>query len=332
MAQESHVIRLRPDGVGEEASEGESYSEHDASMDGVLGGEDEHGDTGISDHEATDSRQTYEQQIGNLSFGVLEQAQDAVSRKRKRGSDTTADQEDKLAALRDRLRQIKEQKASKASETSRTAKRSKHPKQAPSDDSSEEHLDSDSDSGPSEEGAPHKSRTSKHAPTAQSTKYQVSRRRQVVDVPKLNVRDPRFDAFHQRAPTGNLAKAYSFLADYQKDEIKELKAEIKRTKSEEEKDILRRKVNSMENRLKAKAAKEREQEVLRKHRKEEKSKVEQGKTPYYLKKKELKEKALVEKFKGMKSKERQKLIEKRQKKESQKEKKKMPEARRMAVG
>ncbi|KAF2213104.1 hypothetical protein CERZMDRAFT_40350 [Cercospora zeae-maydis SCOH1-5] len=301
-------------------------------MDDASGREDEHSDTGVSDNKPARSRQTYEQQIGNLSFGALKQAQDAVSRKRKRGSDTTADQEDKLVALRDRLRQIKEQKVSKPLEASKTAKKSKLSRQAPSDDSSDGDSASDSDSGPSEEDAPHKSRTSKHAPTAQSTKYQVSRRRQVVDVPKRNIRDPRFDAIHQRAPTGNLDKAYSFLVDYQKDEIKELKAEIKRTKSEEEKDILRRKVNSMENRLKAKAAKEREQEVLRKHRKEEKTKVEQGKTPYYLKKKELKEQALVEKFKGMKSKERQKLIEKRQKKESQKEKKRMPEARRMAVG
>ncbi|PPJ57008.1 hypothetical protein CBER1_00609 [Cercospora berteroae] len=335
MAQKPHTARPRPvdiDASGEEMLEEEFHSEGDASMDDVSGSEDEHSDTELSDEEPADPGQTYEQQIGNLSFGALKQAQDAVSRKRKRGSDTTPDQEDKLAALRDRLRQIKEQKASKTTEISKTAKKSKPAHRAPSDDDSEDDADSDSDSGPSEEDAPHKSRTSKHAPAAQSTKYQVSRRRQVVDVPKRNVRDPRFDAFHQGAPTGNLDKAYSFLVDYQKDEIKELKAEIKRTKSEQEKDVLRRKVNSMENRLKAKAAKEREQEVLRKHRKEEKSKVEQGKTPYYLKKKELKEKALVEKFKGMKSKERQKLIDKRQKKESQKEKKKMPEARRMAVG
>merc|ERR1712070_355867 len=111
--------------------------------------------------------------------------------------------------------------------------------------------------------------------------------------------------------------AYSFLRDYQKSEISELKAALKKAKSEEDKVTLRRKINSMENRLKSKESKERE-------------KVQQGKTPYFLKKKELKEQALVEKFKGMKSKDRAKLVEKRKKKEGQKERKKMPEMSRRA--
>ena len=124
-------------------------------------------------------------------------------------------------------------------------------------------------------------------------------------------------------------KAYSFLYDYQKTEIDELKTAAKATADEDEKALLRRKVNSMENRLKAKAGKEREQEVLRAHRREEKGRVEQGKTPYFLKKKEVKERALVEKFKGMKGKEREKIVEKRRKKEAQREIKRMPGNRRV---
>jgi hypothetical protein len=46
-----------------------------------------------------------------------------------------------------------------------------------------------------------------------------------------------------------------------------------------QKDILKRKIGAMENRIKAKAAKEREQEVLRRHRKDERQKVESGKNP-----------------------------------------------------
>jgi ribosomal RNA-processing protein 36 len=38
----------------------------------------------------------------------------------------------------------------------------------------------------------------------------------------------------------------------------------------------------------------------------------------------------VEKYKGLKSKERERLMERRQRKEGQKEKKRMPNARRMA--
>ncbi|KAI5367712.1 Putative rRNA biogenesis protein RRP36 [Septoria linicola] len=337
MAQKLHNVRSRPNRVSEddrEVSEEEMPSEEHVSMD--EGDQDviAESDSEISEESGNEQQgEKYERQISSISFGALKEAHDAISRKRKRGSDTNADQEDKLAALRDRLRQIKEQKASTATAQSAVSGRSDSSKRLNrSQGDSDVGSDSGSDSGPSEAGAPSRSRTSKHAPTAQSTRYQVSRKRQVVDVPKRNVRDPRFDAFQQHAHSGTSDKAYSFLQDYQRDEIKELRAEIKRTKNEEDKDVLRRKVNSMENRLKAKAAKDREQEVLRRHRKEERAKVEGGKTPYYLKQKEIKEQALVEKFKGMKSKDRQKLIDKRQKKESQKEKKRMPDARRMATG
>jgi ribosomal RNA-processing protein 36 len=158
----------------------------------------------------------------------------------------------------------------------------------------------------------------------------VTRKRTVIDVPKRHFRDPRFDALHQQsAPTGNSAKAYSFLRDYQKDEIAELKTAIKQARNEDDKETLKRKMVSMQNRIKAQEAKEREQEILRQHRREEKEKVEQGKKPFYLKSKDVKERAIVEKFKGMKSKDREKLMEKRRRKESQKEKRRMPDARRL---
>jgi ribosomal RNA-processing protein 36 len=268
--------------------------------------------------------------LSNVSFGALKQAQDSISKKRKRGSDTNADQEDKLEALRARLRQIKEQKAAETAPAKKSKRSEPTSKRTTVDTADSEDDASDSDSGPSEEGAYTKSRSSKHAPGAQSSKYQVTRKRVVVDVPKRVIRDPRFDALQQHsAHTGDSEKAYSFLRDYQKSEMDELRAAIKRTKNEEDKQVLRRKLNSMENKLKSKQAKESQQEVLRKHRREERAKVEQGKTPFYLKQKDIKEQALVEKFKGMKSKDREKLIEKRRKKEGQKEKKRMPEARRM---
>jgi ribosomal RNA-processing protein 36 len=300
-----------------------AFSEEDGSED--ADGAEEHEEEGESDGGV-------EQQMTHVSFGALKQAQDALSRKRKRGSETNEDQEEKLNALRERLREIKAKKtASGASKPPSTRKSHDRAKVTKADEDQDEEDDaSDSDSAPSEEGAP-TGRSSKHAPTAQSTRHQVSRKRTVIEVPKRHFRDPRFDAIGQNsAPSGNSEKAYSFLYDYQKSEIAELKAALKRTKSEDEKEILGRKINSMENRLKAKEAREKEQEVLRKHRKEEREKVEQGKTPYYLKKKDLKEKVLVEKFKGMKGKEREKLIEKRRRKESQREKKRMPTDRRMA--
>lgn len=289
-------------------------------------------DDGSEDDEGPDAEDVGEDeadgQLENISFGALKQAQDALSRKRKRNDETNPDQEEKLEALRERLREIKKRKASESENQPKKKKDAKKTTVRNHEDFDvDEESGSDSDSAPSEVGA-----TSKHAPMAQSSKHQVTRKRQVIDVPKVKVRDPRFDAMQQRhAHTGNVEKAYGFLQDYQANEIAELKAAMKATKNEDDKEKLKRKIGSMENRIKAKAAKEREQEVLRKHRKEERQKVEQGKNPYYMKKSELKEKALVEKYKTMKGKDREKAMDKKRKKESQKEIKRMPEARRMVA-
>lgn len=331
MAPRLPNMRPRLD-VAEEDSDVEG-SAHVQVGEESLGSDDEASDeddsSNVHGDEDAAEEQSYEQQISNVSFGALKEAQDNLSKKRKRGSETNEDQEDKLGALRARLQQIKKQKNNAAAKgEARTNKSSR----ADDENESDSESDSDSDAAPSEEGAP-KSRTSKHAPTAQSSRHQVTRKRQVVDVPKRVVRDPRFDALHRTsAHPGNSDKAYSFLQDYQKSEISELKDALKRAKSEEDREKLKRKIGSMENKLKAKAAKEREQKVLRRHRREEKARIEQGKTPYYLKKKDIKEQALVEKFKGMKSKDREKLIERRRRKEGQKEKKRMPDARRFATG
>ena len=80
--------------------------------------------------------------------------------------------------------------------------------------------------------------------------------------------------------------------------------------------------------MKAEQIKEEEQEVLRKHRKEEKVKIEQGKKPFYLKKADQKQLALKKRFEGMKGKQVDKVIERRRKKQASKEKKTMPAIRR----
>lgn len=325
-------VRPRPAAYDDESDFAEDYRSDLGSASGVSEVEQDSATSEDEEHKSEIDGDDVEQQITNVSFGALKQAQDTISRKRKRGSDTTADQEDKLEALRARLREIKEAKSAPAGKVAKALKISAGAPQTSGHDDAEgeEDEEEDSDSAPSEEDAP-KSRSSKHAPATQSSRHQVTRKRVVVDVPKRVVRDPRFDAYHQHsAHPENSEKAYSFLRDYQKSEINELKAAIKKTKNEDEKETLRRTMGSMENRIKSKEAKEREQEIIRKHRKEERARLEQGKNPYYLKKKDVKEKALVEKFKGMKSKEREKVIEKRRKKEGQKEKKRMPDARRMA--
>ena len=94
------------------------------------------------------------------------------------------------------------------------------------------------------------------------------------------------------------------------------------------KEQLKRALVSMESRKQTQQRKEQEQEVLRQHRKEEQAEVERGKKPFYLKKTERKQLALVKRFEGMGKKQVDRVIERRRKKQAGKEKKTMPEIRR----
>lgn len=186
----------------------------------------------------------------------------------------------------------------------------------------------------------HEHRASKHAPREQSSKYQVTRKRPVTDLPAnpLGSRDPRFSSITTAQASidpNKLAAAYSFLSSYRDSEIDSLKSDLsaikmkaKKRKSrammpaeEEEADGLKRQINSLENRRKADERKEKEREVLQKHKREEREKVKMGKNPYFLKRGEAKRTAERERFEGLKGKERRKLTERREKKKSMRERK-----------
>lgn len=171
-------------------------------------------------------------------------------------------------------------------------------------------------------------RSSKHAPTEISSKKAVSRKREVVPVPKREFRDPRFEPLSGFVDEAKVRAAYSFLDDYREDEIKELKSAIKTAKDEDAKDKLKRALMSMESKKKAQIRKQKEQEILDKHRKAEKELVKQGKQPFYLKKAEQKKRVLLDQFGELKGKKLDHVIERRRKKQEGREKKKMPFKRR----
>jgi ribosomal RNA-processing protein 36 len=215
--------------------------------------------------------------------------QEAPSRKRKRGSDTTNQQEDKLQALRERLKELKAKKNASAAKPSRKTKTSATAHKASGNDAEEDQdkghgLSSDPDSDSDSEQPAH-ARSSKHAPATQSSKRAVTRKRTVVEVKKPVVRDPRFDPLTGPRPDeAVLKKRYSFLNGYKSSEMAELRAIIKKTKNEAEKEVLKRKLLSMESQQKAQAGKEKQQEIVREHRKKERELVKQGKKPFFLKK------------------------------------------------
>ncbi|MCJ1275657.1 rRNA biogenesis protein rrp36 [Puttea exsequens] len=171
-------------------------------------------------------------------------------------------------------------------------------------------------------------RASKHAPTELSSKKAVSRKRSVVPTHRIDYRDPRFEPVSGQVDDQKVKKNYLFLNTYRDSEMAELKSAIRKGKDLEAKEKLKCALLSMESRKKAQQTKDQRQEVLRKHRKEEKDKIEQGKKPFYLKKAEQKKLALVERFDGMKGKQVDRVIERRRKKAAAKERKAMPTSRR----
>lgn len=172
------------------------------------------------------------------------------------------------------------------------------------------------------------SRGSKHAPAELSSKKVVSRKRQVINVPKLQARDPRFSTLTGKLDTNRVEQNYSFLNDYRASEITDLKQEIRTTKDASAKEELKRNLRSMEDREKARKRVEEEKAILRDHKNAEIDKIKHGKKPFFLKKGEIKKQALVRRFESMGEKKAEKVMEKRRKKKASRERLAMPSSRR----
>ena len=170
-------------------------------------------------------------------------------------------------------------------------------------------------------------RTSKHAPAELSSRKAVSRKREVVPTQKINHRDPRFEPYGGVIDESISKRNYSFLDAYRNSEISELKLAIRKTNDGEFKEQLKSALLKMETRKEAHKTKEQQQEVLRKHRKEEKEKIEQGKRPFFLKKADQRKMLLIERFESMNTKQVDKVILGRRKKKAAKERKAMPGTR-----
>lgn len=175
-------------------------------------------------------------------------------------------------------------------------------------------------------------RSSKHAPAQMSSKKAVSRRREAVPTLCRDIRDPRFEPTSGPLDEARARKNYSFLDGYRDSEIAQLKTGIRQTKDATAAEKLKRALISMESKKETQERKDQQQEVQRAHRAKEKELIKQGKKPFYLKRGEQKKLALVQRFQGMKEKQVEKVIERRRKKKTQKERRGMPEGRRGVNG
>ncbi|KAJ4328037.1 rRNA biogenesis protein rrp36 [Fusarium piperis] len=170
---------------------------------------------------------------------------------------------------------------------------------------------------------PKPKRSSKHAPQEQTSKKPVSRRREIVPDTRRQYRDPRFDPLVGRVDEEKASRAYAFLDEYREKEMSDLRAQIKKTKDANTKEDLKRQLQAMESRKKARKRKEEEDNLLKEHRRKEKELVAQGKTPFYLKRSEQKKQILVKRYEGMSKGQVDRAIERKRKKVAGKEKKEL---------
>ncbi|MCJ1307532.1 rRNA biogenesis protein rrp36 [Agyrium rufum] len=175
-------------------------------------------------------------------------------------------------------------------------------------------------------------RSSKHAPTEQTSKRAVPRARQILTSTRLKPQDPRFTPLPSTAPTdpNRFAQTYSFLTQYRTSELSTLKAALGKTKDPLQIAQLRKTIQSMQSQEETRRKKEAEQEVIRDHRKREKEAVERGekKKAFFLKKGDVRTEVQKRRFEGLGEKARDRVVARREKKMAGKEKKSLPRERR----
>ncbi|KAF8938380.1 rRNA biogenesis protein rrp36 [Haplosporangium gracile] len=177
-------------------------------------------------------------------------------------------------------------------------------------------------------------RADKNRPMEIGSKKPVGRFRQVVEVASAKRRDPRFDSLSGKLDNDLFEKSYSFLKDYQQDEMKKLKELIKKERDPDMKDKLQNQLSRMVDRQATEAAQKRRQDIKRDHKRKEKELILKGKNPFFLKKSDQKKLELIDKFKHLSEspKALARAMEKRRKRNSAKEKTKMlggPKRRRL---
>ncbi|RPA75866.1 DUF947-domain-containing protein [Ascobolus immersus RN42] len=289
----------------EDGSEDEGSEEEGQSGSGSEGegSEDEEGD--YSDEGSEDDVDPTVQ-LASISFGTLAKAQNSIlkSKSKKAGkSKPTAD----LSAIKESLAALKK-KAKLDTESKSKSSRKALPEEHP--------------------GRP--KRSDKNAPQVLTSKKPVTRKREVVPVPFIKPRDPRFDPALGTFNEAAFSKNYDFLEDYKESEAAAMRDRLKKIKDTEEKEKIKKELAIIDNQKKAKAKKEERESILREHKRKERELVKQGKKPYFLKKSDQERAILTQQYSKLTESQRESVMEKRRKRKAHKEKKRMPFARRVA--
>ncbi|KAK1319937.1 hypothetical protein QJS10_CPB04g01097 [Acorus calamus] len=170
------------------------------------------------------------------------------------------------------------------------------------------------------------SRANKNRPMEMSSRKPVGRFRQIIQVPKKVVRDPRFESLCGNLDPDGFRKRYSFLYEVELPaEREKLQKLVKKSKDPEETEKLKKHISWIDKQLKSESGKSRDAEILAEHKKKEREAAKHGKRPFYLKKSEIREQSLIQKYNNLKAEGKlESFIEKRRKKNASKDHRYMP--------
>ncbi|CAJ2648452.1 ribosomal RNA processing protein 36 homolog isoform X3 [Trifolium pratense] len=172
-------------------------------------------------------------------------------------------------------------------------------------------------------------RANKNRPMEASSKKPVPTFRDVIQAPKKVVRDPRFESLCGTFDPDGFRKRYNFY--FENDlpaERQALKKKLGKYKDPERRSETEERLTWVDKQLKSGPSKKIETEILAKHKKKEREAAKQGKRPFYLKKSEIRNQGLIEKYDHLKSSGKlDSFIEKKRKRNAAKDRKFMPYAR-----
>ncbi|KAM6182106.1 ribosomal RNA processing protein 36 homolog [Erethizon dorsatum] len=140
----------------------------------------------------------------------------------------------------------------------------------------------------------------KHRPLEMSAKVRVPFLRQVVPISKKVARDPRFDDLSGEYNPEVFDKTYQFLNDIRAREKELVKKQLRKHRSEGEREKLQQLLQRLEQQEAAQHERKRQQELRLALKREQRARAQQGHRPYFLKKSEQRQLALAEKFKELK--------------------------------
>ncbi|RLN73872.1 hypothetical protein BBJ28_00006587 [Nothophytophthora sp. Chile5] len=171
-------------------------------------------------------------------------------------------------------------------------------------------------------------RANKNRPMELTSKRAVGRFKQVVEVKKRRVLDPRFEAQSGRLNEDLFAKSYSFLDEYKQRELGELKRQLKIAKSTTRKEEIKHEISLRSQERSEKQKTEKIRDALTKRKCEEREAVASGKNPFYLKRKDKKKLELQAKFQNLQETGRlSKFMAKKRKKNASKDHRWLPTQR-----